>query len=53
MVDRFQELLGPKARYLGREVGAPREVVEVFVDEVLLEVQNRLDGTGLTGRSCC
>jgi len=34
-VDTFQTLLGPKAAFLGAAVGTNREVLEVFVDEVL------------------
>jgi len=34
-VDTFQNLIGPKAMHLGKAVGAPSQVLDVFVDEVL------------------
>jgi len=34
-VDMIQALVGPKVEHLGAEVGAPRQVLEVFVDEIL------------------
>jgi len=34
-VDTFQTLMGPKAVFLGNAVGAPKQVLDVFVDEVL------------------
>eukprot|EP00928_Gymnodinium_smaydae_P040973 TRINITY_DN2774_c1_g4_i1.p1 TRINITY_DN2774_c1_g4~~TRINITY_DN2774_c1_g4_i1.p1 ORF type:complete len:2307 (+),score=559.49 TRINITY_DN2774_c1_g4_i1:84-7004(+) len=34
-VDKFQTLMGVKANHLGLAVGAPKQVLDVFVDEVL------------------
>ncbi|CEM06669.1 unnamed protein product [Vitrella brassicaformis CCMP3155] len=35
VVDEFQNLLGPKAKFLGSQVGTDPQVLEVFVDEVV------------------
>jgi len=34
-VDMFQNLIGPKAMHLGNAVNAPKEILNIFVDEVL------------------
>uniref|UniRef100_A0A0G4HBD4 Uncharacterized protein n=1 Tax=Chromera velia CCMP2878 TaxID=1169474 RepID=A0A0G4HBD4_9ALVE len=46
LTDEFQSLLHPRAKYLGEQVSAPKEVLEVFVDEVLR-------GTSLFGIAQC